>query len=175
MADTHTLSLTHSVTQPPSISCSLHSRCDSIQTLVDVPLSFYIPLHQCHISPYPYLHNFLPLPLTLINSNNTPFPAAQPITPLSRYPPSLSVSLSLPLSPFIEPNLFVMSSLGKLRPICCHSLNEFICLCIGHGSISPSSLPHTLSFLPPTLPLTGVPLGALYIPGTTPGTYCSSK
>lgn len=100
----------------------------------------------CYISGYPYSWNFLPLPLTLIHSNNTPFPASQPIIPPFPYDPlPVSISLSLPLSPFIEPNLFVMSSLGKLRPICCHSLNEFICLCIGHGSISPSSR----SFLPP--------------------------
>lgn len=141
-------------------SCSLtlchstsRSRCGGSPVWVLVDVYFSIPLLQCHISTYPYLHYFLPL--TLVNSNNTPFTAAQPITLLSPAPPppsSLSGSLSLPLSPFIKPNLFVMSSLGKLCPICCHSLNEFICLCIGHGSISPSPLPRP-SFLsyPPSL------------------------
>lgn len=145
----------------PSISCS--RRVSLVQTTVNVPLSLHIPPLPCPISTYPYLHNFLPLPLTLINSNNTPFPATQPITPPSPFypPPYLHLSLSRSpsfLSPFIEPNLFVMSSLGKLHPICCHSLNEFICLCIGHGSISPSSL--SLSY-PPT-PLLVFPWG-LYI------------
>lgn len=66
-----------------------------------------------------------------------------------------------------------MSSLGKLRPICCHSLNEFICLCIGHGRISPSSpsaslFPNTTTPTPLSPPLTGVPLwwwggGGFYI------------
>lgn len=127
---------------------------------------------RCYISRYPYPCNFHPLPLTLIHSNNTPFPASQPIIPPSHMTPSLSASLSLPLSPFIEPNLFVMSSLGKLHPICCHSLNEFICLCIGHGSISPSSLSRSCL---PTPPPTSVPSGTLYIRGTTPGIYCSPK
>lgn len=127
-------------------------------------------LLRCSISRYPQLCNLLPL--TVINSNNTPFPASQPISPPSHLTPSLSASLYLPLYPFIEPNLFVMSSLGKLRPICCHSLNEFIGLCIGHGSISPSS--RSLS-CPPTPPLTSAPSGTLYIRGTTPGTYCSPK
>lgn len=92
------LTLCHSTA---SISCSPRSRFDSwVQTLVCVSLSLslYIPPPQCHISPYPYLHNFLPLPLTLINSNNTPFPTSQPITPPYPLPPSLSVSLSLPPS-----------------------------------------------------------------------------
>lgn len=110
----------------------------------------------CYVSRHPHLCNFLPLPLALIHSNNSPFPASQPISPPSHLTPSLSASLSLPLSPFTEPNLFVMSSLGKLHPICCHSLNEFICLCIGHGSISPSS--PSLSCRP-TPPLTSVPSG----------------
>lgn len=35
--------------------------------------------------------------------------------------------------------------------------------------------PPSPSLFPTPLPLTGVPLGALYILGTTPGTYCSSK
>lgn len=98
-----------SVTYPPSISCS---RCDSdssVQTPVNVPLSLYIPLLQCHISTYPYLHNFLPLPLTLINSNNTPFPAAQPITPPSPfYPLPICISLSLPPS----------VSFHRTKPLC---------------------------------------------------------
>lgn len=71
----------------------------------------------------------------------------------------------------------MMSSLGKLRPICCHSLNEFICLCIGHWaqlSLLLPPLPLSLSPSSPP-PLTGVPLGTIYIPGTTPGTYCSTK
>lgn len=79
------------------------------------------------------------LSLTLIISNNSPFPSAQPIPVLTPSPPAfLRLCISLPLSPFIKPNRFVMVSLGKLCSICCHSLNEFICLCIGHGSITPS-------------------------------------
>lgn len=71
----------------------------------------------------------------------------------------------------------MMSSLGKLHPICCHSLNEFICLCIGHWAHLSLLLPPLPLSLPPSSPpaLTGVPLGTLYIPGTTPGTYCSTK
>lgn len=120
---------------------SLHLSPSSFGLLAPRSLARRGPaLLRSSIGRCPYVCNFPPLPLALIHSNNTPFPASQPISPPSPLAPSLSASLSLPLSLFIEPNLFVMSSLGKLRPICCHSLNEFICLCIGHGSISPSSL-----------------------------------
>lgn len=52
-------------------------------------------LLRCYISRYPFLCNFLPLPLALIHSNNTPFPASQPISPPFPSDP-LPISISLP-------------------------------------------------------------------------------
>lgn len=120
--------------------------------------SCYIPPLRFHISPYPYRSNFLPLPLPLISSNNTPLPAARPLVPFA--------------SPFTGANLFVMSSLGKLRPICCPGLNEFICLCIGPcmgASLPP--LPRLLSSPPPFWCSPG---HSIYTGQQSGGTYYSS-
>lgn len=101
-------------------------------------LLLYIPLLLSQI----FIYITFPLSV-LVHSFTNPFLAAQPITLVP--PPSLYPSLP---PPFTEPNLFVKSSLGKLCPICSHSFNEYICLCIGHGNISPSSSSSSFSSLP---------------------------